>query len=437
MPVRGLRDTAPYHWDGIPGDPYGGPNTASIWSSTEPNCTPEQPESCTRFLVDGSLRTTMCMVGNCLVNDEGKAGALSAAERDDLATFLLSVPYPPSQRRSYTNVPSMRARDGFKAFHVDGVQEDGRANICGNCHRIPFWVSTNTPGTGMDAPTWRGAYDRWLILPQGRWNVLDLRSQQEQDRGFPERSIWGATQGDRAPFWDMVVEGSTGFSGSFGRQVTLNQAFASLWLTTVRRETPPGGGPSPSVAPISMQEDLFRALELSAVEGGIVLQGEGVFVDGDETRRTTLRYVDGNYVELGDDPRSFARNDLVALAARGSFVGTFTGRLGPNVDVDHPQPAIWSRGPIHEQRGRQLFPRLSDGNASMVISGRHIQEGAYVIVDGRRIEGSVRCVNGAFPNCGDGSISIRLDTLPASEGVHLLQVQNPGGLFSNDFIIQN
>ena len=186
-----------------------------------------------------------------------------------------------------------------------------------------------------------------------------------------------------------------------------------------------------------MQEDLFRALELSAVEGGIVLQGEGVFVDGDETRRTTLRYVDGNYVELGDDPRSFARNDLVALAARGSFVGTFTGRLGPNVDVDHPQPAIWSRGPIHEQRGRQLFPRLSDGNASMVISGRHIQEGAYVIVDGRRIEGSVRCVNGAFPNCGDGSISIRLDTLPASEGVHLLQVQNPGGLFSNDFIIQN
>ena len=30
MPVRGARDTRPYHWDGIPGDPFGGINTASI-----------------------------------------------------------------------------------------------------------------------------------------------------------------------------------------------------------------------------------------------------------------------------------------------------------------------------------------------------------------------------------------------------------------------
>ena len=30
MPVRGLRDTAPFHWDGIPGDPYGGINSANI-----------------------------------------------------------------------------------------------------------------------------------------------------------------------------------------------------------------------------------------------------------------------------------------------------------------------------------------------------------------------------------------------------------------------
>ena len=29
MPIRGLRDTEPYHWDGIPGDPYGGVNAAN------------------------------------------------------------------------------------------------------------------------------------------------------------------------------------------------------------------------------------------------------------------------------------------------------------------------------------------------------------------------------------------------------------------------
>ncbi len=26
----------------------------------------------------------------------------------------------------------------------------------------------------MDAPTWRGAYDRFLILPQGRLNIIDF-----------------------------------------------------------------------------------------------------------------------------------------------------------------------------------------------------------------------------------------------------------------------
>jgi hypothetical protein len=76
MPAKGLRDTQPYHWDGIPGDPYGGINTASINAPVEPNCSEDDPESCTRFLVDGSLATTMCDVssGACPdTNDEGKA----------------------------------------------------------------------------------------------------------------------------------------------------------------------------------------------------------------------------------------------------------------------------------------------------------------------------------------------------------------------------
>jgi YVTN family beta-propeller protein len=175
MPIRGLRDTAPYHWDGIPGDPYGGNNTANIRGSDVPNCSRTEPESCTRVLVDGGLATTMCETGTCPVNEEGKDGALTAAERDDMAKFLLSVPYPPSQRRSYTNVLSSEAKDGFRLFHIEGdLQGDPEPNVCGNCHRMPFWVSTNTPGTGMEAPTWRGAYDRCLILPQGRLNLIDF-----------------------------------------------------------------------------------------------------------------------------------------------------------------------------------------------------------------------------------------------------------------------
>ena len=409
MPIRGLRDTAPYHWDGIPGDPYGGINTASTRAEAPPNCDIGDEESCTRFLVDATLRTTMCLVGECAVNDEGKPGALSAAERDDLAKFLLSVPYPPAQRRSYSNVLSDDATTGFKRFHIHGVPDgaDARISTCGNCHRMPFWVSTNTPFTGMDAPTWRGAYDRWLILPQGRWNVIHLRSQSDRDNAFPERSMWGAMRGQRAVFWDMVVEGSTGFSGAFARQVTLNQTSGDVPLT----------------------ENLLDALELSAREGAILLQGEGVLLGDAAATPVALQFAEGAYVELGDDGQSFSRAELMALAADGRFVGTFTARLGVNVDVDHPQPAIWTVGPIHAQRGAQEFPSASNG--SILVSGRHIQEGASVFVNGRRVPGAVHCEMGRLPNCVHERVVIELQSF---SGIHFVQVQNPDGLFSNDFI---
>ena len=430
MPVRGLRDTAPYHWDGIPGDPYGGNNTANIRGESPPNCAADDEVSCTRELVDRTLASTMCLVGDCPVNDEGKPGLLTGAERDDLATFLLSVPYPPSQRRAYDNVLSDRAVFGFEAFHIDGVPDgdDGRINVCGNCHRMPFWVSTNTPGTGMDAPTWRGAYDRWLILPQGRWNVIDLRGRFDRENGFPERSMWGATLSARRNFWNMVTEGSTGFSGSFARQATLNAVSAGAAQT----------------------DDLLDALELSAAEGGIMLRGEGVLIDDGpgapgaaqpgaalaarRVQAVALQFDEGVYRERGagaGGARSFSRPELTTLAAAGRFVGTFTGRLGPDVDVDHPQPAIWSVGPIEEQRGPQVFPFLSGADNTMVISGRHVEEGAHVVVDGRRVPGTVRCESGALPDCAGERLVVELAARP---GMHFLQLQNPGGLFSNDFI---
>jgi len=61
----------------------------------------------------------------------------------------------------------------------------------------------------------------------------------------------------------------------------------------------------------------------------------------------------------------------------------------------------------------------------MTISGRHVQKGAQVVVDGRRVPGSIKIDHEV--------VTIVLANFPA-EGMHLLQVQNPGGLFSNDFI---
>lgn len=413
MPIRGLRDTAPYHWDGTLGDPYGGNNSANIYGSDPPNSSIDDPASSTRNVVDVTLATAMSKTGDKTVNDEGKAGTLSAADRDDLATFLLNVPYPPAPERAYDNVVSHRAKRGFRLFHIDGdLQGKPTPNVCGNCHRMPFLVSTNTPGTGMEAPTWRGAYDRFLILPQGRLNIIDFDFYRRiAERGTPERELWRFAWAGRRrfdPVWNMVLEESTGYSGSFARQTTLNKSSAHDDLTN----------------------DLLGALERSAADGAIVLEGEGLFLEGPKPKPVALqfdaRFKGGTYVNKAGDRKAFTRKELIALASSGKFVGTFTGRLGAKVNVDHPQPAIWTLGPIQKQRGRQKFPFLYDGHNSMVISGRHIDDDAHVFVDGRRVSGNVNRDHGE-------KIVVKLASLP-SVGLHLLQIQNPEGLFSNDFI---
>ena len=416
MPVRGLRDTAPFHWDGVLGDPYGGNNSANIRTSVEPTADIEDQTTSTRHLIDASLAGVLMAHGDDMVNDEGMSGALTAAERDDLATFLLNVPYPPAQRRAYDNVLSETAQQGYKLFHIEGDNDPtkSRPNVCGNCHRMPFSVSTNTPGTGMEATTWRGAYDRFLILPQGRLNIIEFPFYRSvAERGQPEEDIWRFSWGGRRrfnPVWNMVVEGSTGFSGSFARQVTLN-------ATSVKE---------------ALIADLLNALEVSAAEGGVVLEAEGVFIDESNSRSVELQFdpefQGGAYVSKARDRAPFTREQLVSLAGDGKFVGTFTGRHGENADVESPQPALWTLGSIHEQRGRQEFPILHGGKSTMAVSGRNFDQYASVYVDGRRVDGSIM-----LEEDEQEKVLIALDSLP-SPGMHLLQVQSENGLFSNDFV---
>jgi hypothetical protein len=69
----------------------------------------------------------------------------------------------------------------------------------------------------------------------------------------------------------------------------------------------------------------------------------------------------------------------------------------------------------------------------MVVRGRHIRDGANIIVNGRKVAGTVSCEIGTLPDCASESIQVQLQTLPPA-GMHFLQIQNPDGLFSNDFI---
>ena len=405
MPIRGLRDTTPYHWDGIPGDPFGGNNTQSINSDVEPNCSLSEPETCTRFLVDGSMATTMCDVTNCPENDEGKLGLLSGERRDAMAKFLLSVPFPPSQTRPITNQVTQQAKDGF--FEFNFVKD------CGNCHKMPFLVSTNTGGTGMDAPTWRGAYDRWMVTPQARLNIIDLMNLVGMDDSFPERDMW-ILAGATPQIWEMVVQGSTGFSGAFGRQVTLNEASANLAETAT----------------------MLDYLERAAMEGSIVLQAEGAQTSGGSSTPLELGYVDGRYVVRDSaNPEAFSREELVTEAANGAMVLTFTGRLGPYVDFyNYPQPALWNDTPIQEQTGSVEVAFLSDAR-TLRMKGRHVRSGATVFVDGQRVEGQIRCESGSLPNCDNEIVLMEIDEIPEAGGMYLVQVQNPGGLFSNDALV--
>jgi YVTN family beta-propeller protein len=398
MPIRGLRDSEPYHWDGIPGDPFGGNNTANINGDVLPNCELGKPETCARFLVDGSLATTMCDQDDCPANDESKPGPLDALERDALSQFILSFPFPPAPERPFDNKLTEKAEAGFLEFNLE--------KDCGNCHRMPFLVSTNTPGTGMDAPTWRGAHDRWMILPQGRINVIDLMNIVNMPDHFPEENIWklaGATD----LVWQMVVEGNMGYSGSFARQLTL----------TAETVNQTGSGL------------IMDALEQSAAEAGIMLRGEGRLLDDGQS--LSLLYQDGIYRDLVEPNRRFSRAELTEAVSAGQMLVTLTGWSGRNVGYAYPQPGLWPLADIQQQSGVINIAHLA-GDRTLTMNGRHVLEGAAVIVNGRRVNAEVYCQGGAMPNCLDEIVVVQLQQVPEIGGMHFLQVQNPNGKYSND-----
>ena len=438
MPVRGLRDTQPYHWDGIPGDPYGGINVASLWEPVEPNCELDNPESCTRHLVDGSLGSTMCDVSSdssCPENEEGKLGALDAETRDALAHYILNVPFPPAPNRPFDNELSASAKTGF--FEFNYLNDSGTttgSQACGACHKPPFLTTTNTPSAqnqnagvgsfnGMDAPTWRGAYDRWIVTPQARFNVIDLieRIGMDLDGDIPEQEVWFHAGARTQANWDMVLEFGTGFSGSFARQATLSES-------TVESD---------------MSNRIIDTLITAAESGMVQLHGDGIIVDPEsgETAMRSVVYVDGSFVDRSDDEVAYSLEELTEQATAGNLVITFTGRIGANVLPEFPQPAIWPYWSIGNQTYDgvvQQSPTVEIANLSedltLDIKGRHIQPDSLVFVNGHQVAGTVTCESNELPGCDDETIVVTFEEAPEQFGLNFLQVQTPDGMMSNDIM---
>lgn len=432
MPARGLRDTLPLHWDGVPGDPFGGINGQTVNTEAAPRCTDEH--SCFRDLVDGSMAGTMCDQDDCTAseNELGLAGRFSEAERDALAVFLRSVPISPARERPFDDDISALAEKGFADFFYNAGGTRASCGQVATCHAMPYWNGTNTPGTGFDASTFRGMPDRWLLLPQGRTMIYDLLviAQPSTDPpfdpalGHDELSMWAMTFGteerpaqNRASFgigpmpsWQMFLEAGFGFSGALGRQVTLNVATAAE-----------GARDGAAL--------LLAALEAADADGSLVVEGRGMLHQAE----VNWRFEDGAWRGQGDG--RFSREELIDLAARGNLVLTVTGRPGPNVDTDNPQPMLWSYpDSIHDARFRHYFPELPEENPFPLL-GRHIQPGASLLLDGRVVEGTVACAGaGTLPDCEGEEILIGLERNPLP-GQHLLQVLNPGGLLSNEFLL--
>ncbi|MEC8862108.1 MAG: hypothetical protein VXX31_04095, partial [Planctomycetota bacterium] len=171
---------------------------------------------------------------------------------------------------------------------------------------------------------------------------------------------------------------------------------------------------------------LWRALENANVEGAVELKGVGVRLDS--SHPTTVDFWmdgEGQYRDSKSEA-GWSSKELIEEIEEGRLVVTLTAYAGTGCDADHPQPAIWTLGPIERQRGKQKFPQVRPGQLEMKMSGRHLSEDCRIFMDGHLVGGEVG-VQGEL-------VTVKLSEFP-EEGLHLLQLQNPQGQFSNDFIV--
>ncbi|MEN8184759.1 MAG: beta-propeller fold lactonase family protein, partial [Myxococcota bacterium] len=178
MPVRGLRDTVPLHWDGALGDPFGGPSGEDPNGNASPSqtaggvtCEIDNQQACFRHLVEASLSGVMCDQDppGCANGPTGEPGLLDDTERQNMAIFLERVSYPPARERPIGDVVSAMALDGFDDFFRDNPGNRGGplanslaepvtcADTTAGCHELPLGTASNSETLGaFEAPTMRG-----------------------------------------------------------------------------------------------------------------------------------------------------------------------------------------------------------------------------------------------------------------------------------------
>jgi YVTN family beta-propeller protein len=448
QPIRGLRHTVPLHWDGILGDPFGGPNgQVGIEGDGGTDCVlgdADDDHDCFLDLVRASLGAVMCdHTGACPPG----GNRLGTAEQDDLASFLASVWHPPARSRAIDDRVTSSALQGFSDFYVDQGGDPGTC-ASGSCHELPLGVGTNgrNPNLGaFDAPGLHGLTDRHLQGSLGGNTSEEMLRFMNDPHGlpfpfsftppseFPYDPAIGADE--RSTFavgfmvfrvsigvgpvdiFEMIEESSTGTSGATGRQVTLDGATL---------------GPGADIATRALLEEL----EAADRRGVVRLAGEATRLRRPFLRASAVRYIAarGTY-RLGVD--EIPRAALLDAARRGALRVTLTAGLPPRFgDGVHRQPllAVVQRGA--GPTGDPALPILP-GAQPLLLRGIDVAADASLFLDGDAVDGDVRCLDGSFvPTwCSSERIEVRLATPPTEPGLHLLQVQNPDGPQSNELPI--
>lgn len=460
MPIRGLRNTLPLHWDGTLGDPFGGPNGAVGGTGNGgSDCVlgdADGDHDCFVDLANASLSGVMCdQTGGCDVGPSGSPGLLSVQERDDLARFLAAAVYPPPRSRRIDDTLSGQAVDGFEDFFVDAAGAAGDAgdllgvvtcaDMNSGCHALPLGTDTNSPTlAGFDAPTMRGMTDRFvhfsvgittaeesMVFGSAAQTISLLGVNLEYSGPASQRFTWDPARGYEEetsfqtaflifepvygsgpePMFQMFEEASVGYSGALGKQVQLNQQTTTAGAT------------------LTATLSVLDALETADERGSANLRGVG--------RRNGV-LVTLSYQAATDDYRNGdaslirTRGQLVSEAQAGTLNLMLTAALSVNFGSDaYRQPLLSLTTTANGTSGTNPAIPFLPGADPMQLVGIDVRSDATIFLDGAPAAGTISCTGGTFtPYCSSQQITIDLADAELTSGLHLLQVQNPKSLLS-------
>jgi YVTN family beta-propeller protein len=499
MPIRGLRDTLPLHWEGTLADPIPGVNPQAEPFDTAPDCDLETDGEigCALHLVNAALAGQNCdqnQPGGCQPEEgqigpggSGLPGSLTDAEREAMAAFLLAVPYPPSPERRPDDVLSPDALAGVSDFFTNedgqGIN-DGIGQVVGfapttcadnpmGCHSLPLTHSTNSSVVGgFDAPGARGMWDRFTLFSNGIFSSEEvLRGAQACADGVqpPTKFInFGGLElpvdGDPCNLTSPMISALLGFT------------FADLPFPSGEHIYDPEEGMTERGSFIATFEGIFSLVY--GVRGHRIWQYQmeiGTGLPGMTGRQITIDPADPHHPDTVT-----WMNRIEAAAQEGRVTAVATGRMLGEMRWD-PEVQAWSKRSGWIRSGAELrelaallgpITITADLPGNITIGGADRQPLLDVDPDARAAEvtgdpptlprpfenepatfrlgaeyveagasvliDGVRCEECSFvPTVAPvtGRNAIDMSTPGLSRGVHVVQVLNPNGWASNEMPI--